>query len=402
MNLRFKVPLMVATAAGIVFVTTGYVCSNAQFEYIETMRRQQMKSVATLVKSGIEGVGRGASLQADFLSNLGSVRDSLRTGNREALEATMRPVYALLSVKAGAEQAFFYDRDETVFLDVLEPERYGQDMSGREIVVRANRYHETLSGVQVTPAGLAVRAVASIDSGTEHLGSFEWGVSLGRLLARIKENTGTDLTVFVDERSIPHEVAATGSGSRGAAAAPEAEAGGLKSVVSTNADLVKSVLTNDFLAGVQEDIYSARAVSGTEYDILGLPLFDFAGRQIGVIGGVKSVTDSRHEVAALLAASLIGTGIGAVLLAVAVFLTFELLLRRPLAELEESLEVFARAGDFDRPVTHQGRPDEFGSVSKSLNKLREKLNADAKLALEAENIVTTRRLRKFDKETTIE
>src|SRR5207237_1157055 len=151
--------------------------------------------------------------------------------------------------------------------DVREPAKFGEDMGGRETVVRANRYKETQAGVEVTHGGLGVRAVASIDSGTEHLGSLEWGVSMGRLLERVKLTTGTELSVYVDER---HGVAAPGSGARS-----EAEgSGGLKSVVSTNTDLVKSVLTNDFLHSVAEEVYTTRTVFGVEYDIVALPLFD--------------------------------------------------------------------------------------------------------------------------------
>lgn len=395
MNLRFKAPLMVATAAGVVFVCTGYACVRAQGEYIESMRREKLTAVATGVKSGLEGQCRGASSQADFLANLGSVKDAMRSGDREALEAAVGPVFKLMTGKGTAEQAFFHDRDLKVLLNLREPARFGEDMSGRDMVVRANRYRETQAGVQVTATGLAVRAVASIDSGTEHLGSFEWGVQLGRFMTRIKETTGTELSVYVEERAI----AAAGSGSRGGA---EGEGSGLKTVTSTNADLVKSVVTNDLLQSVTEDLYSSRTVLGVEYDIVALPLFDFAGRQIGVVAGVKSMAESRREVTAMFTTFIVGTLVGVVVLAIVVFFVFEHLLRRPLAGLERSLEVFVKAEDFDTPVMHLGRPDEFGAASKSLNKLREKLVNDARLAKEAETVVTTRRLRKMDKDLTIE
>ena len=395
MNLRFKAPLLVATAAGVVFVCTGYVCTRAQFEYIENMRRQKLTAVATGVKSGLEGQCRGASSQADFLANLGSVRDAIRAGDRDALDAATRPIYALLVGKGTAEQAWFHDRDLKVLLNLAEPAKYGEDVSGREMVVRANRYRETQAGVVVTAKGLAVRAVASVDSGSEHLGSFEWGVPLGRFMNRVKDTTATELAIYVEERAI----AAASTASRGAS---EAESGGLKIVTATNADLVKSVVTNELLNSVTEEIYSSRTVLGVEYDIVAVPLFDFAGRQIGVVAGVKSMKEDRREVAALFLTFITGTLVGVVALAIVVFFIFEHLLRRPLAAMEKGIEVFVQGADNDTPLTHLGRPDEFGAVSKALNKLRDKLATEARLAAEAETVVTTRRLRKMDKDLTIE
>ncbi len=395
MNLRFKAPLMVASAAAVVFVSTGWACTRAQSENIESMRRQKLIAVSTAVKSGLEGQCRGASSQADFLANLGSVKEALKAGDRAELDAAIRPVYSLLLGNGRVEQAWFHDRDLKVFLNVSEPAKFGDDVSGREMVVRANRYRETQAGIVVTAKGLSVRAVASVDSGSEHLGSFEWGVPLGRFMNRVKDTTGTELAIFVEERAI----AAASTATR---AASEGEGTGLKIVTATNADLVKQVVTNEFLAGVTEEVYSSRVILGVEYDIVGLPIFDFAGRQIGVVAGVKSMVEARKEIASLFTTFITGTLIGVVVLAVVVFFVFEHLLRRPLATLEKGIEVFVQGADLDTPITHLGRPDEFGAASKSLNKLREKLATDARLASEAETVVTTRRLRKADKDSTIE
>jgi methyl-accepting chemotaxis protein len=243
--------------------------------------------------------------------------------------------------------------------------------------------------------------VAPIDSGTEHLGCLEWGVGFGRLLGYLRDKTHVEFSIFVDERTIPRGIAHTGSGSR---ATLDAELGtGLRSVASTNADLVRDVLRNEFLTTVTEEVYTKRVRFDVEYEVVALPLFDFAGRQIGVMAGVRSTAEARKELAAMATTFLAGTGAGVVLLAIVVFFVFDRLLRRPLETLRDSVEVFAgHGGDIDRPVTHLGRRDEFGTVSKNMNKLREKLVADARLAEEAETIVTTRRLRAADKETTIE
>ncbi len=338
-------------------------------------------------------------MQADFFANLGSVKEALGARDREALEGVLRPAFSMLGPpKYSAEQAIVEDWDLRVFLDLRAPERSGEDMSGNEMVVRASRYRETQAGVEVTASGLSVRAVAPIDSGTAHLGCVEWGVGFGKLLGYLRDKTHVELSVFVDEHTIPPGVAHVGS-----RVSVEGEPGtGLRTVASTNADVVKDVLSNEFLRTVNEEVYTKRERLGVEYEVVAVPLFDFAGRQIGVIGGVRTTADSRKDMAGIARTFLGGTGVGVLLLAIVVYLVFHLGLRRPLETLRESVDGFARGGDLHRPVAHLGRPDEFGAISKSMNKLREKLVNDARLAEEAENIVTTHRLRKADKDTTID
>jgi hypothetical protein len=398
MDLRIKAPLFLASAAGLIFAATGYTSYRAQFDHIEAMRRHELEAVGTALKSGIEALCRSAAMQADFFANLGSVKEALHARDRERLESVLRPAFTTLGPpKYSTEQVVVDDRDLHVLLDLRAPEREGEDASGDEMVVRASRYRETQAGVEVTGNGLAVRAVAAVDSGTEHLGCVEWGVGFGRLLTYLRDKTHVELSVFVDEHAIA-PVAHVGSRS-----AIETEPGsGLRTVASTNADLVKDVLSNEFLRTVTEAIYTKRERLGVEYEVVALPLFDFAGRQIGVIGGVRTTADSRKDMTGIARTFLGGTLVGVILLALVVYLVFDLGLRRPLATLLESVDGFARGGDIHRPVAHLGRPDEFGVVSKSVNKLREKLVNDARLAEEAENIVTTHRLRKADKDTTID
>jgi HAMP domain-containing protein len=384
MKLRVKAPVLVACAAGVVFALTGYECYRSQFDYIGTMRTHELEGVGMALKSGIDALCRSAAMQADFFANLGSVRDGLRAHDSDAVAAAVKPAYTHLATKYSTVEGRVIDHDLKVFCD-FAGERVGDDVSGNEMIVGANRYHETQSGVEGTAHGLAVRAVASVDSGSEHLGCLEWGVGFGKLLDYLKNKNHMELSVFVDERSIHN-----GNGKNG-----EGEgAGGLRTVASTAEDLVKDVLPKDFLATVTEPIYTSRERLGVEYDVVALPLFDFAGRQIGVMGGVRPVAESRKEIVTIARVFQIGTALGVVLVAVVVFVVFHVLMKRPLEALEESVQRFAKEGDIHTPVVHLGRPDEFGVASKNLNKLREKLVADAKLAEEAQNIVTTRRLKK--------
>jgi hypothetical protein len=393
MKLSVKAPLLVAFAAAVIFLSTGYTCSRAQLEFMEKVRRARLVSVADAVKSGLEGSGRGAAAQADFFANLGSIREAVREHDIAGIESVLKPQWAALSVKNAVEQIYVFDKDLKLIWDAKGHHKPGDDMSYRDTAVRAHRYRETQSGLELGSTGYAVRAVACVESGTELYGSIQWGSPLGRMLERAKSTTGTELSLFLDER-----IAA----SSGRPDVTSDAGSGYRTVASTNADLVKTVLTNEFLSSVTEQVFTSITVHGVEYDVLALPVFDFAGRQVGVAGGVRPMTEMKQELAATMAYFLVGTGIGVVLLAGVVVLVYTHFLKKPLEILAESLERFTKQGDYSSPIAHKGVPNEFGGASKSLNKLREKLFEEQKLTEEAELIVTTRHMRASAAEATIE
>lgn len=393
MNLRLKLPLLMAVASALVFASTGYFAYRSQFDYVKETQVQQVKAIALALKSGFDAQARGASAQAEFIANLGSVKAALRAGNREALAAQLVPIYTLMAAKRLAEHASFQTPDLKVFLTLERVEEFGQDVSGHETIVRANRYRETQSGVEVTAGGLNICAVAPVDDGNTHLGSFKWGVGLGRLLERIKQNTGAEISVFVDRPMIAPE---SSSGTARGSAEAELSGQGLVPITSTNAELVGKLLSSEFLAGTQDEVYATADYEGVEYGVFAFPLFDFAGRQIGVIGGARSMQDSLGLVRGMRTLFMVATGIGVSLVALLVVLLSNRMLLRPLSRLEADVARFANAQQSDpqndpqdEEVQQQTRGDEFGTVAKSLHKLREKLREeasvreDARLALRA-------------------
>lgn len=376
MNLRLKLPLLMAIASALVFASTGYFAYRSQFDYVKETQVQQVKAIALTLKSGVEAQARAAAAQAEFIANLGSVKAALRAGNREALAAQLGPIYALMAAKRLAEHASFQTPDLKVFLTLEHVEQFGQDVSGHETIARANRYRDTQYGVEVTAGGLNICAVASIGDGATHLGSFEWGVGFGRLLERVKQNTGAEISVFVDRPMLAPEGSTRGADSE------LSGQGGLVPIASTNAELVSKLLSGEFLAGTQDEVYATAEHAGVEYGIFAFPLFDFAGRQIGVIGGARSMQDSLGLVSGMRTLFIASTGIGVSLVALLVVLLSNRLLLRPLSRLEEDVARFA-SDPQEAEVQQQARRDEFGTVAKSLQKLRDKLREEASVREDA-------------------
>jgi HAMP domain-containing protein len=284
------------------------------------------------------------------------------------------------------------------------------DSSKRDMVVRANHSQETQSGLEVMTTTANVRAVAPVGSGSEHYGSFEYGVGFGRLFDVMKTRLHADLAVFIDEKTFQTPVSAQGAQmQREAQKAAESErvAEGYRTIASTDPELMKEVVPSDFLASLQQTttrevqpslhkpgeeapanhdavapVTSATAkpvlrevtASDSRFGIVGVPLFDFSGRRVGALVGVRNLDEERRVERSTLLHFLGMTLVGVILLAGAVQLVFNGLLVRPVEELTQNAGAIA-GGDVGAKIELTSRKDEVGALAKKIDDLRKKLTS---------------------------
>ena len=200
------------------------------------------------------------------------VKRAVKADDRSALADALEPTFKLMKARYGAEAASFYmelpeHKDPETgakqpaglysVLRLTNPAiRQEFDQGKRDMVMRAFHTRETQSGLEVMWTAANVRGVASIDSGTEHYGCFEWGVGFARTLDAIKTRTHADLAVFIDEKAFPASLTARGQ-AMAAKAAKAAEASriapGYRTLEgATNTELMRQLVTPEFLASVQQ------------------------------------------------------------------------------------------------------------------------------------------------------
>lgn len=127
-----------------------------------------------------------------------SVQRSFAGQDRDALQEELLPVFRSLQQLAGIEQMQFHLPPATSFLRLHQIANFGDDLSSfRHTVVETNRSKAPVSGVEDGRAGIGIRGVVPVSWRGEHLGSFEFGLSLRQAYAdAFKTSQGADLAIY--------------------------------------------------------------------------------------------------------------------------------------------------------------------------------------------------------------
>jgi methyl-accepting chemotaxis protein len=151
----------------------------------------------------VDAKGRIAVIQSELVANLPQVKAAFAGRDRETLLATVEASYAELKQNYGVRQFQFHLPDATSFLRVHKPEKFGDNLSSfRHTVVRVNKSRAPIHGIEKGVAGLGIRGVVPVESDGQHIGSVEFGLSLGNeLLQTFKQRSGIDATLYVPDGS---------------------------------------------------------------------------------------------------------------------------------------------------------------------------------------------------------
>jgi methyl-accepting chemotaxis protein len=387
-QLRHKAPLVILVAASGIFGVVNYVAYRSQTAYVDDWKGDQLRDIANELSSMTAGLGRGASMYAELVAALPTVQQLLKDRDRDRLAKELGPTYRNQRAKYGVEQGSFQVPELKTFLRLSRPEVFGEDVSHRDMMVKANTEKKSQSGLETSTSRVSVRAVVPVTSNGEHVGSFEWGVGFSRLLQRIKEKHESDLALLVDERTFTAPITTAGQAARAAAAkAAEGERilDGYRTVESTAIDLMKVVVPKDALANLTTTTITTRYVQGVEHGLVSLPISDYGGRKLGAIFVAKSMAGPQRQVRSMRVTFTTVTLVGLIFLAGAVQLVFNGLLLRPLGELGENVDTVGK-GDLGVKVDLKKRTDEIGDIARAFDAFRDRLVKEKEAAERADKV----------------
>jgi methyl-accepting chemotaxis protein len=375
LQLRRKTPLAVILLASVIFGAANFVSYRSQVSYIDNFNNEQLHDIAAEIGNGLTGGASAASTYAELVAALPAVRTALRARDRDGLLKELAPSYQNARAKYGAEQGSFQDPKLTTFLRLAVPTLSGDDVSHRNMIVRANQERQLQKGLETSSTRVSVRAVVPVMDGKEHLGSFEWGFGLSRLLLRIKATRQADVGLFVDEKMFSAPLTAKGA-ARIATVTRTTDVDrvveGYRTLETSNVELMRHVVTLKLLAGLRDVSIRTRRVGGIDYGVIAIPINDFGGRRLGAILVAKSLAEPQRKVRVTQVTFLTVTAAGLILLAGAVQLVFNGLLLRPLLQIGDSLDELA-TGNYGASRDLLRRTDEIGAMAKNVDRIRERL-----------------------------
>ena len=204
---QFKIGVRITAAFAIILslsIASNYVVTMSDVsDVVSSAEQRELVSHFNAFTGLVDAKGKIAVMQSELVANLPQVKAAFAERDRAGLLATVEPSYAELKQRYGVKQFQFHLPDARSFLRVHKPKKFGDNLSSfRHTVVQVNDTRKPIHGIEKGVAGLGIRGVVPIESGGRHLGSVEFGLSLGEeLLQTFKQRTGIDATLYVPAES---------------------------------------------------------------------------------------------------------------------------------------------------------------------------------------------------------
>ncbi len=200
---QFKIGIRVSVAFAITFsLAIMAVLASSLSDFSAVVEDAEQRELAGYYKSFnglIESQGRIAVMQSALVAGLPQVGAAFAEGDRDGLLTIVQDSYADLKKQYGVKQFQFHQPNAHSFLRVHKPEKFGDDLSSfRHTVVKVNQTKQPIQGVEKGVAGLGIRGVYPVEHAGRHIGSVEFGLTLGdKLLTSFKDQNGVEATLYV-------------------------------------------------------------------------------------------------------------------------------------------------------------------------------------------------------------
>jgi methyl-accepting chemotaxis protein len=336
--LLLVLPITVLTA-----IATAYAYSmvGASLARAEKSELQELfdNVLDTVDAQGVLGQTMGA-----LVATLPPVQEALAAGDRDTLSELFRTGFNQLKNDYGIRQFQFHTPPATSFLRIHKLEKFGDDLSSfRHTVVEANNTRKPIRGPEVGVAGLGVRGIVPVSHQGKHVGTVEFGLSMGQaFLDEFAQKRNIQMVLTLDRRGTFETIASTFKAD-GFVAQPE---------LSTA------------LAG--EPLFKTAKYEGKPVGLLLHAVEDYSGKPIGVLTLMRDRSAYADELSSfgltLLMLSILGVSVSA---GIVWFVSSSV--TRPLCRTVDALQEIAQGdGDLSSRLPTEGR-DEVSNLARAFN-----------------------------------
>ncbi|MFZ5761971.1 MAG: cache domain-containing protein, partial [Thermodesulfobacteriota bacterium] len=365
-TLSIKAKIMILVLGGILLMTL--FAMGKQYVDFENTLSAAKKTRATRVratfKNALDQNLQNLSLAMETLATNQEVIRAFAAGDRETLVRDLAPYNEKLKKEYDIDQFQFHTPPATSFLRLHQPDKFGDDLSSfRNTVVEANRNKKRVVGLEVGVGGPGLRVVYPIATESGHIGSVEFGGSIGGLLNNLKQTFGIEYGIGIRPEVFK-------KAKRLKAGSADILADNLV-FYDTSSDLAKNIVKS-YTAG--KDEYE---VNGRLFVTYPVALTDYQGQEIGYILVIDNVQEIVDDLQKKLLANLGINLLIAVLLLVVLFFS----VRKAFLPLNDAIGVFDRIarGDLNAEIRVE-REDEIARMLVALRNMVANLRKTAEMA----------------------
>ena len=132
-----------------------------------------------------------------LVANSPVVQQAMAIEDRQQLTELLHPAFLVLKNDFSVRQFQLHTPPATSMLRLHKLKKFGDDLSSfRQTVIEANQQKKRIRGIEKGVAGLGIRGISPISLGSQHLGTVEFGMSLGQaFIDQFKQQNGVDIAI---------------------------------------------------------------------------------------------------------------------------------------------------------------------------------------------------------------
>ena len=198
---KVHIPLIASIIIGFIVVMVNYFLSVKEIR--ENIFKTQSAEMTTVFEEAIESKKSVGLTNAISISKNATVINGLASGDREQTLNSLKSLSKEFkeNTKFGNVKIHVHDRNVHSFIRVWKPEKFGDDLSGfRKTIVEVKNTQKPLVAIEAGVAGMELRGIAPVMSGSEYVGSIEFMQGLNSIVKDLHENFGTEMIVAIDNR----------------------------------------------------------------------------------------------------------------------------------------------------------------------------------------------------------
>lgn len=279
-------------ALGLLIFLGLYVASTSWYLDREIKRAltQKISDINFSYQSLLEQRAQIMRVQLEQLAESAELQRLMQHQDREELLKATQETFKQLLLHLQISHFYFHSPDQTVFLRVHNPPRYG-DRIERHSLTQAVKTQREAHGIELGPLGtFTLRTVIPWYQGDKLLGYLELGEEIELLISNFFQLENTILTLTIDKKFLEHEKWLVGMKMLNRDPASWNQLPDKVIVQSSKPDLLPEIIENLKEQTGQPDGNIKIAKNDKVYRGQIQPLFDATGRRVGEFLVLRDVT----------------------------------------------------------------------------------------------------------------
>jgi hypothetical protein len=360
---------ILVTSIFLVFALGAYITCTIIQSNLQNLEYVKLAQVEKIGRDYLDMATQKSLARASIIAQTPSIIELFESGKREKLYEELKTVYTEQVNKFGAGTAQFDIPPHSVFLRLHEPEKFGDDLSYRPMILEAMADQAPIKGISVSRSGPALFGVAPIKNARgKFLVVLEMSQSFDMLINTMKNAYGIESAVFFNEElleknalSINKEVFSSNN-----------RFGSFVKLTSTNWDLISNLIAPEELNSSKPIEPFTKDHDEGHYGAVVIPLLDSAGTKLGTLVMFSDLSVNQKAAKKLSIYVWLLSLVGAVLISGALYTVIKGGILRPIAQLSAKFSAFAKDANGQHSIDLHDYPGPVKSLAQSYLELTEK------------------------------